>query len=127
MALSFNGSVCCVKSSGQMEYEREILRILIEAGSEGLSVQKLSRHVFNACNSFFNPVSFETIHTYVANYLSAQSKKPTSLIEKTERRGVYRLNMQLPETQQLRLQFSEQPVEEIRPDIEDLSLSLFDF
>ena len=110
-----------------MEYEREILRVLIEAGSEGLSVQKISRHVFNACNSFFNPVAFDTIHAYVSNYLTLQSKKPTSLIEKTARRGVYRLNMQLPETQQLRLQFLDQEEEETRPANEDLSLPLFDF
>lgn len=110
-----------------MEYEREILRVLIEAGSEGLSVQKISRHVFNASNSFFNPVAFDTIHAYVSNYLTLQSKKPTSLIEKTARRGVYRLNMQLPETQQLRLQFLDQEEEETRPANEDLSLPLFDF
>ena len=37
-----------------MQYDKEILRVLAEAGNEGLSVQKVSRHVFNACNSLFN-------------------------------------------------------------------------
>ena len=110
-----------------MEYEREILRILIDAGSEGLSVHKISRHVFNACNSFFNPISLDTIHAYVSNYLLTQSKKPASLIEKTQQRGVYRLNMQLPESQQLRLQFLDEAEEEVRPTNEDMSLPLFDF
>ena len=37
-----------------MEFDKEILRILMEAGTEGLSLQKVARHVFNAFNSFFN-------------------------------------------------------------------------
>lgn len=36
-----------------MRFEKDILLILIEAGDNGLSVNKISRHVFNTHNSFF--------------------------------------------------------------------------
>ena len=37
--------------------------VAIQAASdEGLSVRKISRHVFNACNSFFNTISYEEVH-----------------------------------------------------------------
>ena len=75
-----------------MNYDREILRVLVEAGSEGLSVQKISRHVHYACNSFFNVIDFDELHRYVAQFLLRNSKNPESLIEKTDR-GVYHLNM----------------------------------
>ena len=52
-----------------MQYDKEILRVLAEAGSEGLSVQKISRHVFNACNSLFNSLNQEDVHKYVQMYL----------------------------------------------------------
>ena len=47
-----------------MNYDREILRVLVEAGSEGLSVQKISRHVHYACNSFFNVIDFDEIFSH---------------------------------------------------------------
>ena len=107
------------------EYDQEILRVLTEAGDEGLSVQKISRHVFNACNSFFSVVAFEDIHHYVAQYLLRNSKYPSSIIVRADR-GVYRLNLSSQETQQLVLLFRDEPVVEEPPKVaEDLSLSLF--
>ncbi len=111
-----------------MNYEREILRVLTEAGGVGLSVKKISRHVYNACNSFFDPVNNEDVHAYVSQYLINHAKKANSLIEKTDIRGVYRLNMDMPESQQLWLQFFENDDESISPsNITDHSLPLFDF
>ena len=89
------------------EYDKEILQVLLEAGSEGISVQKISRHVFNACNSFFNPVDYNSVHEYVLQYLQKNSKLPTSLITRTSLRGVYCLNLANQQSQQLVLQFKE--------------------
>jgi hypothetical protein len=105
-------------------YDREILKTLTEVGERGLSIAKISLHVYNACNTLFASASYEDVHRYVAQYLLRNSKNPDSIIEKTER-GIYHLNLRSKETQQLMLQFSEeqQPVVEEKP--QDLSLSLF--
>ena len=110
-----------------MYYERHILQILTEAGTEGLSVAKISRHVFNASNTFFNTVEFEEVHRWVAAYLLRNSKSSDSLIEKTER-GIYRLNPKSSETRQLMLQFCDKGEDDEEDNTighEDLSLSLF--
>ncbi|MBQ6652334.1 MAG: hypothetical protein IJM81_02920 [Prevotella sp.] len=111
-----------------MNYESEILRVLTEAGGEGLSIKKISRHVFNACNSFFAPADYEEVHAYVARYLVAHAQNANSIIEKTDIRGIYRLNMDMPESQQLRLQFFEGD-EDNTPQFSEIdqSLPLFDF
>ena len=107
-----------------MQYDKEILQVLIEAGCEGISVQKISRHVHNACNSLFNPLSQKDIHKYVQQFLLRNCKTDTSLVEKTKK-GIYRLNVNNGMTQQLFLQFREdrEPVEET-PE-KDYSLDLF--
>lgn len=109
-----------------MNYDREILRILVEVGDEGLSVQKISRHVFNACNSFFHPIRYTDVHHYVAQFLLRNSKSTGSMIEKAER-GIYHLNMKNTKSQQLMLEFKDTTSENaLQPPSEDLSLSLFD-
>ena len=52
-----------------MDYDYEIIRVLTEAGDKGLKVDKISRHVFNACNSMFAPADYERVHQYVGQYL----------------------------------------------------------
>jgi hypothetical protein len=108
-----------------MNYEKQILEVLTEVGQDGLSVQKISRHVFNVCNSFFNPISHDDVYRYVSQYLIRNSKGRNSMLE-TVRRGVYRLNMNSLESQQLMLEFrDDEPMkEENKPSI-DHSLSLF--
>jgi len=109
-----------------LEYDSHILKFLTEAGSEGLSVAKISRHVFNASNTFFETVDFEEVHRYVASFVLRNSKSAESLLQKTER-GIYRLNPHSAETRQLMLQFGEEEEEPASaPHNEDLSLSLFD-
>jgi len=112
-----------------MNYEKEIINILLEAGSEGLKATKISRHVFNACNSFFEPISFEDVHAQVYQFLLKNSNGRYSLIEKGQQRGVYRLNMNNQESRQLMLEFADDTdddsVQEVKRDC-DTSLGLFD-
>ena len=107
-------------------YDRHILEILAEAGADGLTVQNIARHVFNACNSFFNVISFEEVHSYVQYYLLKNSHNPNSIIQRLSLRGTYRLNPLSGDAQQLRLQFSKEPEETAESPTEDQSLSLFD-
>lgn len=108
-----------------MDYDKEILRILTEAGMNGLTVAKVSRHVYNTFNSFFNAVSYDDVHRHVAQYLIRNSKNSESIVEKVGR-GTYRLNMKSQETRQLMLQFTDEvEVTENSDKPEDLSLSLF--
>lgn len=90
-----------------MNYDREIIEILSEAGTKGLSVQKIARHVFNNRNNFFETVSFEAIHHYVAAYLKRNSKGVGSIIERTDVRGVYRINL-FNASRQLQFDFKEE-------------------
>lgn len=108
-----------------MDYDRNILKFLTEAGEQGLSVQKLTRHVFNACNTFFEPISFEDVHRYVQSFLLRNSKNPDSIIERTDTRGNYRLNPDNQESRQLMLLFLDDVPEEAPKQQEDQSLSLF--
>lgn len=112
-----------------MNYDKEIIQVLTEAGETGLALRTISHHVYNACNSFFAPVDFDTVHSYVSKFLICHARNPQSLIERMSGRGCYRLNANTPEGQQLMIQFSKtgEKVEEDEPgkDI-DLSLSLFD-
>ncbi|WP_028898193.1 hypothetical protein [Prevotella sp. HUN102] len=110
-----------------MQYDKEIIRILLEAGEDGLSVQKISRHVFNACNSLFSPIEQKDVHAYVQQYLIRVTKNKNSIIEKTQK-GIYRLNLDNQETQQLCLQFTdEKEADNVQEKEVDNSLSLFDF
>ena len=108
-----------------MTYDKEIYQVLAEAGHGGISVQKISKHVYNAHNTLFNPIDFADVHNYVTQFLLRNSKDSSSIIEKTSTRGVYRLNFELRETQQLVLQFTEShdANEPLTPE-EDLSLPL---
>ena len=52
-----------------MKYDRLIIEVLIEAGSDGLAVAKISRHVFNAVNGLFDEADFAAIHKLVRAFL----------------------------------------------------------
>ncbi len=109
-----------------MIYDEAILRILKEAGEGGLPIKKLSLHVLNACNSMFAPLDIDDVHDYVAHFL----RQHPMLVERTGRRGYYRINTKSHETQQLLIDFSifdadeTANKEEVKHD-EDRSLSLF--
>ena len=92
-----------------MTYDKQILQILLEVGERGISVQQLSKHVFNKNASFFFTPNLEEIRSYVQQYLLKNSKSPSSLIESMGRRGYYRLNTQNnPDARQLMIEFREE-------------------
>ena len=111
-----------------MDYHQEILRILTEADSTGLSVKKIAKHVYNACNSLFAPISYDSVYKAVVQDLLTNARKPNSLIVRTEKRGTYRINTENPLSSQLLLQFKAHEEEE-KNTIEtekEIPLSLFD-
>lgn len=111
-----------------MNYGAEIIRILAEAGEEGLSLQKLSLHVYNACNTLFEAVGYDTVRAEVYRFLLRNSKTKSSLVEHMEKRGMYRLNPRSSSAMQLVLQFSEENTDDSTSETtveQDFSLSLF--
>ena len=113
----------------RMKYDREILRVLAEAGDRGLTVAKITKHVFNAYNSFFDDVTVEEVYTYTRNFLARHTRHAESVIEHGAGRGIYRIKKDLNPAQQYMLDFKDDDSDE--PDANlpaaDLSLSLFDF
>lgn len=101
-----------------VDYEKEILRILCEAGVEGLSVYKISVHVHNSCNSLFAPVDFAKVHGDVQTWLLRALRNPNQPVCRCERRGYYRLNMSSSKVRQLFLNFDCTPENE-RPIVTD--------
>lgn len=114
-----------------MKYEAHILRILTEAGPQGVSLRKLALNVYNLNASFFDTPDFEAVYRHVQQYLARNSLARNSLVERTGQWGRYRLNLRhSPQARQLMLEFgagaaptdggSTDAVEEQQP------LSLFD-
>lgn len=87
----------------------DILKILAEAGSEGLRVRKIVLHVYNAQNNLFQTASLEEVKRGVLSFLKQNSRYPQDLLQHCSW-GVYRLNPNSPKARQVRLSFS--PVEE---------------
>ena len=56
-----------------MNYDREILAVLTQAGEKGLKLEHIVRHVYNACNSMFTPLNYKDVYTYVSQYLVKSS------------------------------------------------------
>lgn len=92
-----------------------------------MSVRKIARHVFNRCNGFFDGVSYDEVHHYVASYLARNSRQRNPVVERTEARGVYRLCMSHDNPRQLMFDFRDDgdKAEKERVDTEDKSLTLF--
>lgn len=92
-----------------------------------MSVYKIARHVFNASNSLFEPIEFEDVHRYVQQYVLRCSRGADALLQNVGQRGIYRLNPNSAQSQQLMLMFrdDEEELEEGKTGGEDLSLSLF--
>ena len=112
-----------------MSYDQQILKILTEAGERGISVQNISRHVYNLNCTFFHQPDYEEVRSYVQQYLLKNSKSQQSLIESTGQRGYYRLNTTCSkDAQQLMLLFRDDIVnDDVQPSTQqDLSLDLFD-
>lgn len=108
-----------------MSYDEEILRVLYEAGQEGLPVSKIVLHVYNACNSLFCPIELETVRKYVVSYVRRNTCGSYSLLTKASRRGRYCLNPCSRETQWLQLFAQDSDAEQHGGSHNDGSLSLF--
>ncbi len=74
-----------------MKYAKEILEILYEAGYDGLKINKISRHVFNNHNNFFETISMDKVHTSVSNFLRKEVSRKDSIVEKASKSGYYRI------------------------------------
>ena len=72
-----------------MSYDQEILHILLEAGDNGLSVRKITQHLYNRNNTFFERADFDELHRIVAKTLIRKVKDPNSAVRLTGKRGVY--------------------------------------
>lgn len=105
--------------------ENSIMLVLAEAGERGICVKKLARHLFNASNSFFEPIAFDDVYKYVQSFVRRNSKGAEALLICTERRGYYRLNPNSVQYKQLILDFCDKDEENITRLIDDFSLSLF--
>lgn len=88
-----------------MNYQKEILAVLYEAGSDGLSVHKIAIHVHNLHNTLFSPVAFEEVRRKVQTWLLRNSKSSDSLVIRLDKRGKYKLNMKSARARQLILEF----------------------
>lgn len=94
-----------------MNYAKEILTVLLEAGTEGLSVHKIAIHVHNAHNTLFSPVAFEEVRHNVQMWLLKNSRHTTSPVAHCEKRGMYRLNLMSKETRQMLFEFGESSIQ----------------
>lgn len=74
-----------------MKYDRLIIEILMEAGSDGLTVRKVSRHVFNAVNGLFDEADIEAVHKLVRAFLLRHSKGASPALDRPKH-GIYALN-----------------------------------
>ena len=114
-----------------MNYETDILKILNEAGSEGLSVKKLSQHIFNLHNNLFENVNYNNVYSAVFAYVQKNSKFKNSILQKSKTRGVYKINNEAIVSTQLKLDFRQcddcSNEKDSETTEEDLSLNLFDF
>lgn len=108
-----------------MIYDRQILKILAEVGEKGISVQVLSKHLYNLNATFFFTPDKDDIRAYVQQYLLKNSKDPQSLITSTGQRGYYRLNTRNnTDAQQLMIEFRQDKVQEPKETTADVDLSL---
>lgn len=110
-----------------MDYDREILHVLAEAGAKGLSLRKITTHVYNRVNGLFSTVSIGDVHRYVASYVIRTVRQKGSVIEHASGHGVYRISESCHDSSQLEFNFksySDESKEEEPPN-EDKSLLLF--
>ena len=110
-----------------MNYDRDILRVLAEAGHAGLSLRKITTHVYNRVNGLFVTVGMNDVRREVVNFMLRNTGRQDSPVEHTGERGVYRINKASGDTNQLMFDFKDHddaPEEDASP-VKDTSLSLF--
>lgn len=87
--------------------DKDILKVLTEAGDRGLSLQKIVLYAYNSQNSLFQKYEKEEVKGYVIRFLRQNTRYSGSLIQKISR-GVYRLNPNSDQGRQLLLNFEEE-------------------
>lgn len=83
------------------------MRVLCVAGESGLSVHKIALHVHGACSTFFEPLDIADVQRDVASWLQRNSRGSDSLVVRTPKRGVYRVNTSSREVIQLLIDFGD--------------------
>lgn len=86
-------------------YDRYIFLVLMKMDSKGISLRNLVRSVYNLSRTFFFSPEYDDVYRYVQQYVRKNSKSPSSIIERMEVRGYYRLNKASKEAKQLMLEF----------------------
>ena len=115
-----------------MNYEQQILKILIAVGQRGLSLAALTKHVYNMNASFFEQPDLQEVADAVRQCVRRLSARKQPLLERAGRRGWYRLSVrQRAVAQQMMFDFnSSESAEADAPcgdaSRQDYSLSLFD-
>jgi hypothetical protein len=84
----------------------EILKILAEAGPEGLRVRKIILHVYNSQNSLFHNVSLEEVKRRVLAFLQQNSRHSRDLLDHPAW-GIYRLNPKSKRARKIQLSFCD--------------------
>ncbi len=84
-----------------MKYERNILIVLSEAGSKGLSLKRIALNIYNMHNSIFEPLEYDKVYGSVAQWLRQESMRSQGTVRKTEHWGHYTINKDSRKVQQL--------------------------
>lgn len=111
----------------KMKYEQDIIDLLVKVGEAGLPLMSIVKHVFNAHNSFFEPIKEQNVYQSVRSYMIKNSSSIYSLFLKGED-GKYKLNPNSSSATALMLQFldDEEEMATEKPATEEPMLP-FDF
>ena len=76
-------------------------------GDRGISLRNLARSVYNLSRTFFFTPDYDEVYRHVQQFLSRNSKSPSSIVERMETKGYYRINKNSTAAKQLMLEFGE--------------------
>lgn len=109
-----------------MDYDKDIINLLILAGSKGISVKKISQYVFYNSNTFFDAVPYEEVLSEVKRFIHRGIRRKHPFLEHAEKRSLYRINIHTKEGRQLLAKYKE-PEEKQEKFADELPIpSLFD-
>ncbi len=74
-------------------YDKYILSVLTKAGTAGITISNLVRHVYNMDRTLFTSPQLDEVDRSVRRFIRRNTGTPQSLVERMERRGFYRLNV----------------------------------
>lgn len=109
-----------------MKYEHDIINLLVEVGDAGLPLMSIVKHVYNAHNTFFEPIKEQNVYQSVRSYMIKNSSSRFSLFIKDDE-GKYKINPNSSQASMLMLQFTdEEEKHEEKSDVEEPMIP-FDF